>query len=207
MIRRFSVALGITCAALACLVLTGCGRHRDEPDAASPKPRLHDTVSDSRVGTRLTITASVLSVIGDRACVVGDADLPPAGLPAIGPVDVHPVDLVTIEGTVVVFDQDRFSSTFGITGVTTIRNFQGQKVLLIDRVHSWAVPQAHRSQMPHNDFKATVITVRADRRIARLSSRTRHPSAQLSQHPRAIMLKLFHQPEGADAKAARPLSA
>jgi hypothetical protein len=124
------------------VLLTGCSAFSNR-DAVEPEPtrstalNTMDTVS---VGTRLTVTAAVASLITPTSFVVEDADLPREGLLVLdvtAPV-LHPSDLVTIDGDIMLFSFAGLAARFGLTEATSYADFEGRKILRARDVRLWA---------------------------------------------------------------------
>lgn len=128
-----------------CLALAGCGLSSDrEPEPApSPAPSRTvplDTIAAAAEGERIVLTAGVIGVLGDRAFVVIDVDLPDQGLLVLTPeaVDVGAPDLVTVDGVLRRFTFPAFRVPFGLVQAGPYEPFEGRKVLVAADVRSLA---------------------------------------------------------------------
>ena len=98
------------------------------------------TLASSAVGDQLTVTAALVGVIGTRAFIVHDADLPDRGMLTLGHLPDHarPADLLTMRGVVDTFEFDRLAWTYGLVQDERYDKFRGRKILLAHDVRSWA---------------------------------------------------------------------
>jgi hypothetical protein len=126
---------------LLVLLLTGCSAFtaRDMEPEPTSGPALN-TIDGASVGMRLTVTATVATSITPTSFVVKDADLPPEGLLVLdaSATAVRPSDLVTVDGTVVLFDFTGVAGRHELTDATSYAHFDGGKVLEARTVRSWA---------------------------------------------------------------------
>lgn len=135
-LRRAAVAAALA----AALLSAGCTR---EP-APEPPPRPASTgppstLARAAIGDRLTVTAAVERVVGDGAFVVRDVDLTDGALLVLTrqAVEATPPQLVTVEGTVVLFSYGDLAVEHGLGDPDTYRAFDGQKALAAGRVTVW----------------------------------------------------------------------
>jgi hypothetical protein len=140
--RGKAVRIWSLLALLACVAASGCSVFDDAAPAhpeQSRRPAL-DTMEASTVGDRLTITASVTGVSSRQSFTVHDVDLPDGGLlvltEAVPRVGVP--DLVTVSGTVALFTFTGFRHRYDLGDVRVYQRFESRKVLLADKVRSWA---------------------------------------------------------------------
>ncbi len=134
-LRRAAVAAGLAGALLS----GGCTR---EPAPEPPRPAETgpaSTLARAAVGDRLTVTASVDRVVGDGGFVVRDVDLTDGTLLVLTrqAVEVRPPQLVTVEGTVVLFSYGDLDGGPGLGDAAGYRAFDGQKALAAGRVTVW----------------------------------------------------------------------
>jgi hypothetical protein len=127
---------------VVCLALTGCSLPWDR-EPAEPEPSRSaqlNTVAAAAEGDRMVVTASVRAVLGDRAFVVSDVDLPAQGLLVLTPVaaDVHTLDLVTVEGVVRRFAFQAFRVPFGLAEPAPYQPFEGRKMMVAGTITSFA---------------------------------------------------------------------
>lgn len=99
-----------------------------------------NTIKNSKVGDRLTITAALKAAISDQAFTVDDVDLPDQGLLVLGTLPDHarPKDLLTVRGTIAAFDFQNFAAIYGLDQEIRYRPFQDRKVVVADDVRSWS---------------------------------------------------------------------
>ncbi|MCA2219029.1 hypothetical protein [Jidongwangia harbinensis] len=125
-----------------CLALAGCDAPwRDEiPEPEPTRSAVLDTIAATDVGERLVLTASVATVLGDRAFVVRDVDLPDDGLLVLTTTSTgfRAPDLVSVEGTVRRFTFAGFKVPFGLSGPRPFQLFEGRKVLVAAKAQSLA---------------------------------------------------------------------
>jgi hypothetical protein len=125
-----------------CLTLTGCTLPW-EHEPVEPKPsrtaRL-DTIAATAEGERLVVTASVGAVLGDRAFVVTDVDLPDQGLLVLTPaaVQLRAPDLVTVDGVVRRFTFPAFRVPFGLAEPLPYQPFEDRKAMVAADIRSYA---------------------------------------------------------------------
>ena len=124
------------------VLLTGCSVF-DGTEAAEPEPThrtVRNTVAAVSVGTRLTVTATVVSVFTATSFVVRDADLPHQGLLVLGVAapDLRPADLVTVDGDITLFTFAGLAARYRLTDATPYADFEGRKILSARDVRSWA---------------------------------------------------------------------
>ena len=129
------------------LLASGCTGRDDEADVRPTHSAPPDTIAATRVGARLTVTASVVRLLAARAFVVRDVDLPPDGLLVLGdrPSGLRTRDLVMARGTIQVFAFDRFGTTYQLADSAPFAPYAGRKVLVADLVRSWARPVPDRT--------------------------------------------------------------
>ncbi|HJT95995.1 MAG TPA: hypothetical protein VJ777_29300, partial [Mycobacterium sp.] len=86
--------------------------------------------------------AGVIAVLGDRAFVVGDVDLPDQGLLVLArtpkAADVRAPDLVTVDGVLRRFTFAAFCTPFGLAQAAPYEPFEGRKVLVATSLRSLA---------------------------------------------------------------------
>lgn len=122
--------------------------HNTEPTAPSPTGSVTvplRTIANSEVGDQLTVTAALVTAIGEWSFVVRDVDLPDQGLLTLGhlPDQARPADLLTIWGVIDMFDFDRLARTYGLVPDDRYDKFHGRKILIAREVRSWARPRSH----------------------------------------------------------------
>lgn len=128
---------------VAAVSSTGCGRWA-RADVHDPRPTRfvpHDTVTDSRIGAELVVTATVASLITVNTFVVQDADLPRPGLLVVvggGPAALHRDDLVTVRGRIELFEFRALAPRYGLAVAAPYVPFQGRRIVVADAVRSWA---------------------------------------------------------------------
>ena len=127
---------------LVCLALVGCDTPRQEeiPEPGPTRGEVLDTIAATDTGERLVLTASVVSVLADRAFVVRDADLPRDGLLVLttARTELGAPDLVSVDGTVRQFTFESFRVPFALPEPIPFRSFEGRKVLVAAKVQSLA---------------------------------------------------------------------
>jgi hypothetical protein len=127
---------------LAVATPSGCARW-SHADLGEPRPTRsvpHDTVTDSRLGAELVVTATVTRLITINTFVLHDADLPTHGLLVVGadPGGLHQDDLVTVRGRVELFVFRAFAPKYGLSVAAPYVPFQGRRILVAIDVRSWA---------------------------------------------------------------------
>lgn len=132
--RRRDRPLRTCLTVLLCTVLTGCGLPWD---SAPPEPKPErsttlNTIARLQPGDHHVVTASVGSVLEERAFVVLDVDLPEQGLLVLTATatDVRAPVLVTVDGVIRLFTFDAFRVPFGLTDPAVYRPYEGRKVLV-----------------------------------------------------------------------------
>jgi hypothetical protein len=127
---------------LALTPAAACTSDHGRDDAASAPRRTvpRDTIEATDVGARLIVTAIVAQVLTPQSFVVEDADLPEAGLLVLSEVrsKLSRHDLVTIDGSIDLFDYARFAERLTLTTRDAYREYDGQKVLVAVDVSSHA---------------------------------------------------------------------
>jgi hypothetical protein len=125
-------------AALAALV--GCGVFGSagtaEPDPS--RPAANDTISRSRLGAELVVTATVAKPITGETFVLRDADLPKVGVLVLAGdgVELRLHDLVTVRGRVQLFDLGLVTSRSRPADARTYTGFD--RMLVADEVRNWS---------------------------------------------------------------------
>lgn len=125
-----------------CLALPGCdlpwGNETPEPEPT--RSAVLDTIAAAEPGERLVVTASVVTVLADRAFVVRDVDLPENGLLVLTTARTafRAPDLVSVDGVVRQFSFESFKVPFGLSDPLPFQLFEGRKALVAARVQSLA---------------------------------------------------------------------
>jgi hypothetical protein len=126
--------------AAMCLALAGCGVPWDsEPPEPEPtRSATLNTIARLEPGDRHVLTASVGAVLGERAFVVHDVDLPEQGLLVLTPTatDVRAPVLVTADGVIRRFAFDAFRVPFGLSEAAAYQPYEGRKVLVAGDIRS-----------------------------------------------------------------------
>jgi hypothetical protein len=136
-LRRATIAAVL----VAALYVSGCNRDltaETPPRPASTSPP--STLARTAIGDRLTVTAAVERIVDDRAFVVRDVDLTAGALLVLTRqvVDMTPPQLVTVEGTVILFSYGDLAVEHGLgDDLDTYRAFDGQKALVAGQVTVW----------------------------------------------------------------------
>ncbi|QGN48687.1 hypothetical protein GKC29_18910 [Micromonospora sp. WMMC415] len=132
-VRRAAIAAGL----VAALLSGGCSRDPgpeppQRPSSTSPP----STLARAAVGDRLTVTAAVERVIDEGAIVVRDVDLSDGSLLVLTrqAVEATPPQLVTVEGTVILFSSGDLAAEFA---PHPYRAFDGKKALAAGTVTVW----------------------------------------------------------------------
>ena len=126
---------------LMVLALAGCSPTSDpEPEPTRSRTAPVDTIAAAAEGQRIVLTAGVIAVLGDRAFVVDDVDLPDQGLLVLAPepADVRRPDLVTVDGVLRRFTFAAFCTPFGLAQAAPYEPFEGRKVLVATSLRSLA---------------------------------------------------------------------
>lgn len=125
---------------IAVAATAGCGLF-GPAQAAEPRPSqpaANDTISRSRLGAELVVTATVAKPITGETFVVKDADLPTAGLLVLAGdgVDLDSHDLVTVRGRVQLFDLGLVTFRSRPADTTVYTGFE--RMLVADEVRNWS---------------------------------------------------------------------
>jgi hypothetical protein len=126
-VKPWSMRAVLICGLGSCVVLLAACSGQAVPERSlptSPAPR------QLRPGTDVTITAVVVEVRSDRAFVLADADLPPAGQLVVMPtaVTVTVTELVTVVGTVALLDGPALQR-FGVTVDAAVITVVGTRLM------------------------------------------------------------------------------
>lgn len=119
--------------ALALVLSTAACSGRGD-DATPPGPTVSAapsvTARQLEPGTRVEFSAAVTRVLGERAFVVADADLPAGGQVVVSeaPVTVRVTDLVTVSGRVESINRAAFAR-YGVTDAQVIQSSGGVVVV------------------------------------------------------------------------------
>jgi hypothetical protein len=136
---RMTMAAMATTGALALFACTS--------PAPEPQPRTLPsssfalkTIKVLDVGDQIALTARVRSAPDTKAMIVGDVDLPRAGLLVLGSWagPLHSSDLVMVTGAVATFSFKRFAGTYGLSRESAYVPFENQKFVLAEKVQSFA---------------------------------------------------------------------
>jgi hypothetical protein len=126
---------------LMCLLASACTTSSDDEDPVPPtRSAVLDTIATTRLGQRLTLTASVDRLLETRAFVVRDVDLPPDGLLVLGdrPPGLRAPDLVRVQGMIQLFTFNGLGAAYHLTNAARYSRYERRKVLVADLIRSWA---------------------------------------------------------------------
>ncbi|WP_203789820.1 hypothetical protein [Paractinoplanes rishiriensis] len=132
--RRFLMLVILVAATAGCGLLGPVEAVEPRPS----RPAANDTISRSRLGAELVVTAIVAKPITTETFVVKDADLPKVGLMVLAgdgvDLDVH--DLVTVRGRVQLFDLGRVTLRSRPADTAVYTGFD--RMLVADEVRNWS---------------------------------------------------------------------